>query len=66
MSGVRGRAFPVAELAALGVKRVSVATAFYRAAMDGLRAAAREVHDHGTFEFIDRVMPSSEVNAFMR
>ena len=66
MSGVRGRAFPVAQLAALGVKRVSVATAFYRAAMDGVRAAAAEVRDHGTFGFVDRIMTSPELNGFMQ
>ncbi len=66
MSGTRARTIPVAELAAMGVKRVSVATAFYRAAMDGLRAAALELHDHGTFGFVDRIMTSPELNAFMR
>lgn len=63
MSGTRGRAFAVAELAAAGVRRISVATAFYRAAMTGLRDAALEVRQHGTFGFVDQVMTSPEVAA---
>ena len=42
---------PVGELGALGVARVSLAGWFAYAAMDGMRSAALEVLDHGTFEF---------------
>lgn len=56
----------VAELAAAGVKRISLAASFYRAAMTGLRDAAREVHDKGTFTFATRTMTSPEFNAFMK
>lgn len=42
---------PVAELAELGVARVSVGSGFYWAAMGGLVAAARELLDEGTFGF---------------
>jgi len=66
MSGTRGRAFPVAQLAALGVKRVSVATALYRAAMTGLHDAARELADHGTFSFVDRSLTSPEIGQWMK
>ncbi len=66
MSGARGRAFAVGELGAVGVKRISVATAFYRAALTGLVDAAKEVRDRGTFTFVDRVMTSPEAAAFMR
>jgi 2-methylisocitrate lyase-like PEP mutase family enzyme len=66
MAGVRGRSFPVAELAAAGVKRISLATSLYRAAMSGLVAAAREVKDHGTFGYIETSMTTPELNAFMR
>lgn len=41
----------VADLGALGVARVSLAGWLAYAAMDGLRAAALEVVEHGTFEF---------------
>src|ERR1044071_1607188 len=40
MAGIKGRSFSVAELAAAGVKRISLATALYRAAMTGLVEAA--------------------------
>jgi 2-methylisocitrate lyase-like PEP mutase family enzyme len=66
MAGIKGRSFPVADLAAAGVKRVSVATSFYRAAMTGLLEAAREVREAGTFGYVDRTIPTPEFNGFMR
>jgi 2-methylisocitrate lyase-like PEP mutase family enzyme len=66
MSGTRGRVFSLTELASIGVKRVSVATAFYRAAIDGLISAAREVQEHGTFSFVDRVVTSPEISKYLR
>ncbi len=36
MVGIRGKSFSVAELAAAGVRRISLATSLYRAAMTGL------------------------------
>jgi 2-methylisocitrate lyase-like PEP mutase family enzyme len=65
MSGTRGRAFSIAELTAIGVKRVSVATALYRAAMTGLYDAAREIAEHGTFTFVDRALTSPEIGKWM-
>ncbi len=65
MAGIRGRSFSVAELAAAGVRRVSVATSFYRAAMTGLLTAARELHDSGTFGYLDTSLTSAELNRFM-
>jgi 2-methylisocitrate lyase-like PEP mutase family enzyme len=66
MAGIRGKSFSVAELAAAGVKRVSLATSLYRAAMSGLVDAAREAKEHGTFGYIDTTMASAELNGFMR
>jgi 2-methylisocitrate lyase-like PEP mutase family enzyme len=66
MAGLRGRSYPVAELAAAGVKRISLATSLYRAAMSGLVAAAREVKDRGTFGYVEATMATPELNAFMR
>ncbi|HVO46322.1 MAG TPA: isocitrate lyase/phosphoenolpyruvate mutase family protein [Steroidobacteraceae bacterium] len=66
MAGIPGRSFSVAELAAAGVKRVSLATSLYRAAMSGLIDAAREVREHGTFGYIERGVNSQEVSAFLR
>ncbi len=42
---------PVAELAQLGVARISVGSAFWGAAMGGLVEAARELKDDGTFGY---------------
>ena len=36
MAGIRGNSFSVAELEAAGVRRISLATSLYRAAMSGL------------------------------
>jgi 2-methylisocitrate lyase-like PEP mutase family enzyme len=66
MVGIPRRSFSVAELAAAGVKRISLATSLYRAAMTGLIEAAREVKTAGTFQFLDRLVPGPELNGFMK
>jgi 2-methylisocitrate lyase-like PEP mutase family enzyme len=63
MVGVPGKSFSVAELAEAGVKRISLATSLFRAAMTGLHEAAREVQEQGTFTYLDRLI---DVNKFMR
>ena len=65
MAGIRGKSFTVAELTAAGVKRISLATSLYRAAMTGLLAAASEVRDHGTFGYLDASMAAPDWNRFM-
>lgn len=66
MAGIRGRSFTVAQLEAAGVRRISLATSLYRAAMSGLVDAAREVHEHGSFGYLDQVITTQELNAYMR
>ena len=66
MAGIRGRSFSVAELEAAGVRRISLATSLFRAAMTGLVAAAREVHEHGTFGYLDASLTTPQLNAFMQ
>ena len=66
MVGIQGQSFSVDELAAAGVKRISLATSLYRAAMTGLLDAAREVKDTGQFAFLDRCMTTPELNKLMR
>jgi 2-methylisocitrate lyase-like PEP mutase family enzyme len=66
MVGIKGKSFTVAELAAAGVKRISLATSLYRAAMTGLLNAAKEVRKHGTFGYIDTSLATPEMNAFLR
>jgi 2-methylisocitrate lyase-like PEP mutase family enzyme len=65
MVGIPGKSFPVAELAAAGVKRISLATALYRAVMTAFLDAAREVKDLGTFGFLDRSVTTAELNKLM-
>lgn len=55
MVGIKGRSFSVAELQAAGVKRISLATSLYRAAMAGLLQAAREVQEQGRFGYVERL-----------
>jgi 2-methylisocitrate lyase-like PEP mutase family enzyme len=51
---------PVAELAAAGVRRVSVGGAFAYAAMGALVAAGRELLDHGTYGFWQNAGPGAK------
>jgi 2-methylisocitrate lyase-like PEP mutase family enzyme len=66
MVGIRGKSFSVDELAAAGVRRISLATSLYRAAMTGLLDAAREVKDQGRFGFLDRAASTADLNTLMR
>jgi 2-methylisocitrate lyase-like PEP mutase family enzyme len=66
MAGLKGKSFTVADLEAAGVRRISLATSLYRAAMTALVAAAREVKDQGTFTYIDRSLATPDLNAFMQ
>ena len=65
MVGMKGKSFPVAELAAAGVRRISLATSPYRAAMTGLVDAMRDVKETGKFAFVDRIMTTAELNELM-
>jgi 2-methylisocitrate lyase-like PEP mutase family enzyme len=65
MVGIKGKSFSVAELAAAGVRRISLATSLYRAAMTGFLDAAREVQDQGQFSFLDRCVTTAELNKLM-
>ncbi len=64
MAGIKGKSFTVAALSEAGVKRVSLATSLYRAAMTGLVNAAKEVADNGTFGYLDDLFPA--LNTFMK
>ena len=66
MVGLAGKSFPVADLAAVGVRRISLATSLYRAAMSGVFAAATEVMENGTFAYVDEAMSTPEVARYMR
>ena len=66
MVGIKGQSFSVAELAASGVKRISLATSLYRAAMTGFLNAIREVQDSGQFSFLDDCVSTPELNKLMQ
>jgi len=66
MVGIKGKSFSKAELEAAGVKRISLATSLYRAAMTGLLDAAKEVKERGTFGYLDKAVSTPDWNAFMK
>jgi 2-methylisocitrate lyase-like PEP mutase family enzyme len=66
MVGIKGKSFSVGELTAAGVRRISLATSLYRAAMTSLLDAACEVRDIGQFGFLDRCVTTPELNKLMR
>jgi 2-methylisocitrate lyase-like PEP mutase family enzyme len=66
MVGIKGKSFSVAELEAAGVRRISLATSLYRAAMSGLIEAAREVKEKGTFGYLERSVTTQELVGFLQ
>jgi 2-methylisocitrate lyase-like PEP mutase family enzyme len=66
MVAIRGKSFSVAELAAAGVRRISLATSLYRAAMTGLLEAAHEIREAGTFGYLDKALSSPEFAKYMQ
>ncbi|MBW8907286.1 MAG: isocitrate lyase/phosphoenolpyruvate mutase family protein, partial [Betaproteobacteria bacterium] len=66
MVGIKGKSFSVAELEAAGVRRISLATSLFRAAMTGLLDAAREVKERGTFGYLERSLATPDLNRYMQ
>ena len=64
--GLRSGWISVAELAAMGVRRISVGSSLSRAALTGFMSAAREMKEHGTFTFAESAISYADVNKFMR
>lgn len=60
--GLAGARFSLAELSAMGVKRVSVGSALARAAFAAVERGAREMLDAGTFEFAAEALSSKRLN----
>ena len=60
---VGGDYFTVAQLADLGVRRISVGGALARAALTAFLAAAKEIADQGTFTALSRTISVPELNA---
>ena len=66
MVGMPGQPFTVAELAQAGVRRISLSTTLYRAAMTGLLAAAHEVSERGTFSYVEQTVSGGELGKYLR
>ena len=60
--GGKGIGLTVEDLSELGVKRISVGSAFARAALASFMNAAREVQAQGTFHFGESAAPFAELN----
>jgi 2-methylisocitrate lyase-like PEP mutase family enzyme len=63
--GLKGATFSVEELAAAGVKRISVGGTLARAALGAFVRAAREIREKGTFTYSADALPPAEAKAFM-
>jgi 2-methylisocitrate lyase-like PEP mutase family enzyme len=66
MAGIKGKSFTRAALEAAGVRRISLATSLYRAAMGALITAAKETKENGTFDYVDAALTTPELNHYMQ
>ncbi|PIE13602.1 MAG: 2-methylisocitrate lyase [Rhodobacterales bacterium] len=63
--GLTGPRYGVAQLAEVGVRRISVGGSFARAALGEMMRAAHEVLEQGSFGYSERALPVSEIEAAM-
>ena len=63
VAGLSGPNLSVAELADLGVRRVSLGSSFARAAYGAFLRAAQEVRERGSFDFSAQAVPFAQINA---
>jgi 2-methylisocitrate lyase-like PEP mutase family enzyme len=66
LMGLEGVQLTLAELSALGVKRVSVGSALYRTAMGAFLRAVQEMRDKGTFSFAAHAANPRELSKIFR
>jgi 2-methylisocitrate lyase-like PEP mutase family enzyme len=64
--GLAGAPFSVDDLAAAGVRRISLGSALSRAALGTFLRAAREIKERGTFTFAEAAASFAEIEAFMQ
>lgn len=64
--GLQGLQLSLAELSAIGVKRVSIGSALSRAALGAFLRAAREMHEHGTFTFAEQAVSYRDLSAMFK
>ena len=63
--GLKGATYSIEQLAAVGVKRISVGGALARAALGAFVCAAREIRDKGTFTFAADAISHADATAYM-
>lgn len=56
---------PVAKLAEMGVRRISIGSIFANVAMDAVIKASRDLLEDGSFAFMDGLSPTSEITRLM-
>jgi len=61
--GLRGVQIGLAELSAMGVKRISVGSSLCRAALGAFLRAGREMREHGTFTYAGEAASPKEITA---
>lgn len=64
--GLQGVQLSLADLSAIGVKRISVGSALCRTALGAFLRAAREMREHGTFTFAKEAASSREISAIFK
>ena len=64
--GLPGKTFSIADLAAAGVKRISVGSAFARLAYGAMFEAVAEIQGNGTFDFADKAAGFGEIEAMLK
>jgi 2-methylisocitrate lyase-like PEP mutase family enzyme len=64
--GLEGVQLSLAELSALGVKRVSIGSALTRAAYGAMLRAAREMRERGTFTFAEQAVSYRDITAIFK
>ncbi len=65
MVGIPGKSFSQAELAAAGVRRISLATSLWRAAMAATARAATEALQAGTFDYLASHAMTPDLNSYL-
>jgi 2-methylisocitrate lyase-like PEP mutase family enzyme len=65
LMGLQGVQLNLADLSAIGVRRVSVGSALCRAALGTFLRAAREMREHGTFAFANDAISPREISAML-
>lgn len=66
LMGMEGVRLTVADLEALGVKRISVGGSFARAAYGAFLRAAAEIKEHGSFRYADDAISGRDITRLLR